>query len=77
MYCMNRPRMGGAPNKDSDKRVKSSMEEHVNRSADAAQAAGKAVPSAFFGQKKARKTYACSHCGLPGTAMHEFWVLDK
>ena len=68
MNCVNRPRMGGAPKKESDKRTKSSMEDHMNREADAGQAAGEAVPSAFFGQKKARKVYACSHCGQPGAS---------
>ena len=59
--------MGGAPNKEKDKRAKSSMEEHMNRGADAAKAASEAVPKAFFGQTKARKAYSCSYCGLTGT----------
>ena len=64
--CMNRPRVGGAPKKESEKRIKSAMEEAMGRDQEAAAEATKGVAKEFFHQGKAKQVRTCTHCKKPG-----------
>ena len=62
----NRPRVGGAPKKEAEKRIKGAMEEAMGRDKEAAAAATQGVAKEFFHQGKAKQVRNCTHCKKPG-----------
>ena len=64
--CTHRPRVGGAPKKESEKRIKGAMEEALGRDKEAAAEATRGVAKEFFHQGKAKQVRNCTHCKKPG-----------